>query len=222
MTFDASAAAVRPGGYRKGDETRARILATALAEFGLNGFAATTTRQIADKAGVNLPALAYYFGGKEGLYLACAHDIVERYRAGVGAVAAVAAQSLATSMARQEAAAQLRQLMSALAGFLLSAGEDAHRTLFVQREIARPGPAFEILYTELWGPGIGLAADLIARALGAGTDPGHARLRAAMMISSITGLVEGQDIVARVTGVDDRAEAVIAILHEQIENLLGR
>ncbi len=220
LADDIASAAARPAGYRKGDETRGRLLAVALAEFGANGFAATTTRRIADKAGVNLPALAYYFGGKEGLYLACAEDIVARWRAGVGDVAEEAAQALTTPIAPGEAAAQLKRVMATLARFLLSSGEDAHRTVFVQREIASPGPAFEILYEGLWRPGIELAAALIARTLGS-REGGDARLRAVMMISSLTGLVQGQDIVARAIRGGDRAEAAVAILGEQIEGLLS-
>ena len=55
-------------GYAKGEAARLRILDAALAAFGEGGFKGATTRQIAEAAGVNLPALKYYFGGKEGLY----------------------------------------------------------------------------------------------------------------------------------------------------------
>lgn len=205
-------------GYRKGQETRARILAVALVEFGLNGFSAATTRQIADQAGVNLPALTYYFGSKEGLYLACAQDIVARYHDGVGTVANVATHALAQPMESAEAATLLKRLMAALARFLLSSGEDVHRTLFVQREIASPGPAFEILYSALWRPGIELAAALISQARGNNADE-QERLRAVMMISSLTGLVEGRDIVARTISEGDQTEAAIAILNEQIDRI---
>ena len=220
MPADPSSIDRATSGYRKGEETRARILDAALVEFGLNGFAVATTRQIADRAGVNLPALTYYFGGKEGLYLACARTIVAGYLNGVGAVAEDVAGGLAQPMAPDAAAAALRQLMAALARFLLSPREDAHRTLFVQREMASPGPAFEILYAELWQPGIGLAAELIARARGGAIDGDEARLRAVMMISSLTGLVEGRDIVARTISGGDQADAVIAILTEQIDGIV--
>lgn len=221
MPSDTPANARAPSGYRKGEETRARILDAALVEFGLNGYAAATTRQIADRAEVNLPALTYYFGGKEGLYLACAQTIVAGYRDGVGNVVLDVTRALAGSaMVPAEAAGLLRQLMAALAHFLLSTGEAAHRTLFVQREIASPGPAFEILYAELWRPGIAMAAELIGRARGGGIGEGEARLRAVMMISSLTGLVEGRDIIARAIGDPDQLDAVVAILNEQIDDMV--
>ena len=59
-------------GYRKGEETRQRILEAALQVFATTGYNGASTRQITESAGVTLPALRYYFGGKEGLYKACA------------------------------------------------------------------------------------------------------------------------------------------------------
>ncbi len=63
------------GGYARGEETRKRIIETAIAVFGERGFVAATTREIATRAEVNPPALQYYFENKEGLYRACAEYI---------------------------------------------------------------------------------------------------------------------------------------------------
>jgi AcrR family transcriptional regulator len=49
---------------------RARLLAAALQLFADKGFASTSTREIAQAAGVNLAAIAYYFDDKAGLYRA--------------------------------------------------------------------------------------------------------------------------------------------------------
>ncbi len=66
------------GGYQRGDEKRTRIVEAALRAFGEHGFQKASTRQIARDAGVNPPALQYYFDGKDGLHLACAEYIAER------------------------------------------------------------------------------------------------------------------------------------------------
>src|SRR5882724_12267732 len=66
------------GGYARGEETRARIVTAALKMFGERGFEAASTRDIATGAGVNAPALQYYFDNKEGVYLACVEHIVKR------------------------------------------------------------------------------------------------------------------------------------------------
>lgn len=68
------------GGYARGDETRQRIIDAALQLFGEHGFDGASTRDIAAAAGVNAPALQYYFESKEGLYRACAEYITDELK----------------------------------------------------------------------------------------------------------------------------------------------
>jgi TetR/AcrR family transcriptional regulator, regulator of cefoperazone and chloramphenicol sensitivity len=68
------------GGYARGDETRQRIIIAGVKLFGEHGFAGASTRDIAADAGVNAPALQYYFENKEGLYHACAEYITNDLR----------------------------------------------------------------------------------------------------------------------------------------------
>lgn len=65
------------GGYARGDETRRKIIEAAIGLFGQHGFEGASTRDIAARAGVNAPALQYYFENKEGLYRACAESIAD-------------------------------------------------------------------------------------------------------------------------------------------------
>jgi TetR/AcrR family transcriptional regulator, regulator of cefoperazone and chloramphenicol sensitivity len=53
-----------------GEESRERLLHAAVACFATHGFSKTTTRMIANQAGVNIAAISYYFGDKAGLYRA--------------------------------------------------------------------------------------------------------------------------------------------------------
>lgn len=59
------------GGYVRGDEKRERIIEAALKVFGDLGYEKASTRRIAQEAGVNPPALQYYFESKEGVLRAC-------------------------------------------------------------------------------------------------------------------------------------------------------
>ena len=65
----------RPAVQARGEDTRRRILEAALHLFAAQGYEGTSTRQIAEGAVVNLPAIQYYFGNKEGLYRAIIDDI---------------------------------------------------------------------------------------------------------------------------------------------------
>ncbi|NWC74796.1 CerR family C-terminal domain-containing protein [Pseudomonas sp. P7759] len=64
------------GGYQRGEETRARIIEAAVGVFGERGYDGASTRDIATAAGVNAPAIQYYFDGKEGVYLACVEHLI--------------------------------------------------------------------------------------------------------------------------------------------------
>jgi AcrR family transcriptional regulator len=63
--------APEPGERKRDPErTREKILDAATAEFSDRGFAGARVARIAARAGVNKQLIAYYFGGKEGLYRA--------------------------------------------------------------------------------------------------------------------------------------------------------
>jgi AcrR family transcriptional regulator len=66
-----SSAAEKPDLRRaRGDDTRLQILAAAREALAENGVAGTTTRAVADRAGVQLSLVHYHFGGKQQLLAA--------------------------------------------------------------------------------------------------------------------------------------------------------
>jgi AcrR family transcriptional regulator len=194
------ARAAASAGYRKGEETRQRILDVALKAFGDASYKAATTRQIAEAAGVSLPTLQYYFGSKEGLYRACAEAIVERYRRHTRVAGAAAAAVLSEDGAAETARLHLKAVIHALAGFLVGSREAEGWAQFVTRELRDPGPAFAILYENLWRPGVSNTARLMARILGVPEgDPG-ARIRALLLLSSLLAFQSGRSIALRTMG----------------------
>ena len=64
----------------RGELAKRQLLEAACEIFGKNGPDGATTRQIAQAAKQNIAAIAYYFGSKEGLYLAVAQDIADLIR----------------------------------------------------------------------------------------------------------------------------------------------
>ena len=59
-----------------GEQSRQRLLHSALGLFADQGYSKTSTRQIAEAAGTNLAAISYYFGDKAGLYRAVFFDVL--------------------------------------------------------------------------------------------------------------------------------------------------
>jgi AcrR family transcriptional regulator len=222
-TTRARAPAVRA--YRKGNETKQRILHAALREFGEHGYESAATRRIAAAAGLRVPALSYYFGGKEGLYCACAVLIVDRFVTHTSAPAAAASAALDRGAGPAEARAQLTSVMGALAHFLLTDTEGESWVAFVDRERRDPGPAFDILYTRLWAPGIDLTARLIAAMRPDAADDGLARMQALLLIGSLIAFHGGRHVSARLLGWQKIGDAerrlVLAALERQISALVG-
>jgi AcrR family transcriptional regulator len=71
---------------------RGDLLAAARAEFGARGYAAVSLRDVAKQAGTTAAMVHYYFGDKDGLFVALLEDalsgVLERVRAGLAARAA--------------------------------------------------------------------------------------------------------------------------------------
>ncbi len=211
----------REAGYRRGRESRERILKVALASFGQKGFQAASTREIAQAAEVNLPAIQYYFGSKEGLYTACAEHIVESYMAATLRVATGAQAALRGGVSQQAGREQLLQVLTSLARFLVSSDEAPGWSLFVQRELAEPGPAFEILFERLWLPGVELVAQLLNGARGLPPTEQAARLDAVHLISGMTAFVSGRAAIDRLLGEplseETLADELCRLISRQVE-----
>lgn len=80
MTTPAPAGASSPAApVKRRDATRTRrlLLDAARNRFASDGYAATTVRDIADDAGVNVALISRYFTSKEGLFEACLTSAVQ-------------------------------------------------------------------------------------------------------------------------------------------------
>lgn len=74
----AEAGAASRGARMDGEQTRARIIETAGRLMAENGFAQTTSKRICETANINMAAINYHFGSREGLYLAVLEDMHNR------------------------------------------------------------------------------------------------------------------------------------------------
>ena len=68
----------------RGVLAREQLISHATRIFAAKGFAAATTREICDAAGVNIAAIHYYFGDKEGLYRAALLQPIKEMTAAFG------------------------------------------------------------------------------------------------------------------------------------------
>jgi AcrR family transcriptional regulator len=205
----------------KGEAVRERILTVALEAFARGGFRNATTRGIADAAGVSLPALRYYFGGKDELYQACAEAVVGRYRAQIEGAAGQAREVLASRPSPDEARAQLKALMHALAILLTGSKEAPVWGRFIARQMNETGKGLEILQKQLWAPGIDLVAELIS--IVGHYDATSARIRAIWLISNAMTFQAGRPILLQLAGWRqlgaDELKTLFSIIDRQIDEI---
>lgn len=130
-----------------GSDTRRQLIEESLKLFAFYGFEGTTTRQLAKAADANIAAIAYHFGGKEGLYRAVIEHIIED----TTPIAEPIRESLRSGIAK--AAGDRTALAHLTAGFIskfmhIVVGDERMRInfLLILRELSNPSEAFPILY----------------------------------------------------------------------------
>lgn len=174
----------------RGDATREKLLNAAIDVFGLNGFHGTTTRMLSEAADVNQQAIPYYFGGKEGLYIAAAEHI----GAMISEKLAVPRQMLHDRLVRMDEGGEAigedeaRQfLVTVLQSFaeLMVSDQSETWARFVVREQMAPTEAFERVYAALMRPMLGILCRLVAIILDEDAASEHVRLRALSLVGGI-------------------------------------
>jgi AcrR family transcriptional regulator len=110
------------------DDTKERILATAERLFADRGFAETPLRAVTTAAGVNIAAVNYHFGSKEGLQRA----VVRRVMAVV-----VADRTSRLAQLREQSGSDLEDLLAAMVDPMLDAFHEPERGSTMSRLVAR-------------------------------------------------------------------------------------
>jgi len=142
----------RPGSHQRGEETRARIMEAAIELFAASGFDGASTRAIADRAGVNLPAIQYYFGSKEGLYRAVIAQFSQQMQAGVSPIAERVRDELASGQpSRQRLIGLLCDLLDIVIALILddSVPNRESRQKFFARMEVEPNAAVSALQDDM-------------------------------------------------------------------------
>ncbi len=144
-------------------DSKAKLLYSAFTEFAKNGFMGATTRDIAERANINISSILYYFGGKRGMYAAALENIVETVKH-MSADVFSRYQIVIDSGKPDEARAFLKELVQRF--LLLLCGENISKdmkTVFLS-EYSKPTEDFNILYDGLIAPVHKMMATLLSQA----------------------------------------------------------
>jgi AcrR family transcriptional regulator len=117
--------------------TKQKLLDAALEAFSENGFQGTSTRNIAERAGVHHPLITYHFKNKEELWRAAADRIFTEFNAAL----AIAAQEQAGECPKARMSAMIRAYVH------YAAGQPALHKIMVQ-EASRPSRRLDWLISK--------------------------------------------------------------------------
>lgn len=207
------------------EETRRSLVAAGLHFFGLKGFDAASTREIAGMARANIASIGYHFGGKEGLRRACAEHVAATIRsiAGTGLATAPADSGPADPEAAQEAI-----LVFARRAIRLILVDKRVRLMirFMLRELADPSITLDIVYSAVVEPTHRRLCRLWGTATGLDPEGDAVKLAVFSMVGQALYFRIGQEIILRRMDWKDygdaEADAIVAAIVANIEAALKR
>lgn len=146
-----------------GAQTRQHLLEVAGRVFAEQGYTRAMSKEICERAGANIAAVNYHFGGKEGLYAAVLEE----------AHARLVSIDLVTKATQSDAAPadKLRTLLTQIIGEIARRSDDAWELRVLSREVLSPTPMSERMVANQIQPKFRLVAKMIADVLG--VPPAH-------------------------------------------------
>jgi len=189
--------------------------------FAAAGYERTSTRAIARRARVSLPALQYYFGGKPGLHRACIEYIVSDVRAQLAPAFEQARTALAAS--RLSRAELLRLLRTVVDPFLEAMARERPDSwvMFFERAQHEQGASFELIREHVAGSLIGYCSQIIARLLGRPAHEPDVLIRALSVVGQMAMVRRARPILLHALKWPDfagsRLELMKSVLWQQIE-----
>jgi len=203
---------------------RTRLLDAAAEIFGTYNLEGATTRQLAERAGVNQAAIPYYFGGKEGLYLATVEHFFSVHAPKIGSVVGDIESRLAAKDVNQgEALNLLKKLLETMLEVLLRQQTNRSFGRIIIREQMQPTKAFDLIYERVIRHVHQTISTLLAILLDRKPDDRSVVLRAQMIVGQILVFLAGRETIRRrlnLAGYTDEEFAEIkAALHEQLDLL---
>lgn len=173
--------------------TQDALISAAIRLFGQQGFDGTSIREIAAASGTNSASIAYHFGSKEGLRLACAKSIAGRVQDRIGPVMGAMAPAPDPDLAAQI----IKQIVATMTRFMLTQKEAEDIAPFILREVSQPSEALGTIYTMAFEPVHRQLCRLWAAAAGGDAESEQTRLEVFAAIGQLLYFRIAREIVLR-------------------------
>ena len=208
-------------------DAKQRLIVAGLQLFGTHGFDGASSRMLAEAAHVNLAAIPYYFGGKEGLYRAAAQYVVEFNLKRISPVLTEIDHATETKVfSRKSARELLHTLLDRFSEAVIGPGLPDVAATFVMREQLHPGAAFEILYEGMMRRILDATATLLAVLLKCRRDDPKLLIKAHAILGEILIFRCGRAASLRMLGwkefSKDHLSLIQSLVHEHVDLITRR
>ena len=134
----------------RGESAKLQLLLAAADVYGEQGIDGATTRQIAQALGQNIAAISYYFGSKEGLYLAVAQQIANNIKESFAQIDNFINQP--AELQNSEEALELFKETIISYNFFQLKKENLSFSRILAREQLNPTEAYGLIHEQALGP----------------------------------------------------------------------
>jgi AcrR family transcriptional regulator len=141
-----------------GAQTRQQLLEVAGRVFAEHGYARATSKEICERAGTNIAAVNYHFGGKDGLYAA----VLEEAHARLVSIELVTSATQSTA----DPGEKLRMLLMQVVSQIAQRDQDTWPLRVLSREIMAPTAMMDRMISNQIQPKLKLVSGMIGAILG--------------------------------------------------------
>ena len=210
----------------RGEDTRQRLLEVALDIFGQHGFDGASTREIVQRAGANLTAIPYYFGSKEGLYVAAAEYMVtDCLRRMTPAMERTLREVQDPRLSHSELIHHLCDLLDDFAAVLMGPQMPDNWSVLFAREQMQPTAAFDKI-SVAFQPFTSVLQEMVGRILGQSADDRDTRLRVLTLFGQVLIFRTNRATVLRLMNWQEFGEpqlrAVQIVIRKQVTAILAK
>ncbi len=205
------------------NNTQDRLLEAAIDIFGRHGYDAATTRMIARTANVNISAIPYYFGGKEGLYRAVIDHIVSLIATPLAeSNEQISRISFSGKEGKEHAVKLLDTLLTSFIMFIVGSPQASRVAPIILREQLFPSSAYDIIYSGFMSIALNSMSTLLMFISGE-TSEKKCKLRAMTLLGQVLVFRVARETAVRALNIDgyssEETEQIRTIILEHTKSI---
>ncbi|SDR13799.1 CerR family C-terminal domain-containing protein [Pseudovibrio sp. Tun.PSC04-5.I4] len=180
-------------------KTKRALIEAALLHFGKDGYAATSTRTIAQTADTNIASIAYHFDGKAGLREACINFVAMNLMEVAYVILNKDGEDL-SQLTREDARQKLMLLIERMVRFVQLNKRSSLLINFVFREITGSENEIEQLYALIFEPLLDRVTLIFSRATGTDVHSDEIRLSVFTMVGQVLYFRMARNLITKRMG----------------------